>query len=288
MNHLLPGSIYGGEKRQRRRSAPAPAAAPASAFTDQVDLAARLAALRGDWTPTDYTERDEVSEECVLVISDVHIPYHDEDLLSDALIRAEVLGVEAIVWLGDLLDNPTFSPWGADDLSTNFARELDIAEGLIREAAKIGSVKKQYWSLGNHEERWFRRLGGQCNMTHLARTAGLDDLLRAGTLVVSDNPTLDYHNKSWMLTHPADYSGQPLAVPGQLADKFDRSIVSAHAHHWAHGKSPSGKYTVIESGGAFDPAKVKYVNHRVTRHRVWVQGYVILDHGRAQLFDGVR
>lgn len=255
-------------------------------MADHNELVERLAALRGDWEPTDYTLRVPVIEEKVLVVSDVHIPYHDEALLADALARAEMHEVEAIVWLGDLLDNPTFSPWGVDDTSTNFARELDIAEGLIREADRLPSIKRQYWSLGNHEERWFRRLGGQVNMEHLARVAGLGDMLKRGTLTISDNPTLDYHRNKWMLTHPADYAGTPLVVPGQLAEKFGRNIVSAHAHHWAMGKSPSGRYTVIESGGAFQPKHVKYTNHRVTRHRTWVQGYVLLDHGQPTLFDG--
>jgi hypothetical protein len=253
---------------------------------DHLDIASRLAALRGDWVRTDYTERIAVTEEKVLVISDVHIPYHDEDLLADALSRAAMENVDAIVWLGDLLDNPTFSPWGVDDLTTNFGRELEIAEGLLREAATF--VGKQYWSLGNHEERWFRKLGNQCDMTHLAKVAGLGDLIKEGRLVISQNPSLDYHHKTWLLTHPADYSGQPLAVPGLLAEKFSQNIVSAHAHHWAMGKSPSGRFTVIESGGAFNPSLVKYTNHRVTRHRVWVQGYALLNQGRAQLFDGVR
>lgn len=253
---------------------------------DHVDVLERLTALRGEWQPEDFSERMEIPEERVLVLGDAHVPYHDENLLADALCRADMLKVDAIVWLGDLLDNPTFSSWGQDDLTTTFERELTIVEGIVREAATI--VKKQYWSFGNHEQRWFRKMGEQCNMSHLAKIAGLGDLLKSGQFVVSDNPTLDYHHRTWMLTHPADYSGQPLAVPGIIADRFEQNVVSAHAHHWAQGKSPSGKFTVIESGGLFNTSRIKYVQHRVTRHRSWVQGYVLLDHGRAQLFDAPR
>lgn len=252
--------------------------------SERLALAEELAALRGEWEREDFSLRLQIPEEKILIISDAHIPYHDEGVIAHAFAKAKHLQVEAIVWLGDLLDHPTYSSWGVDDLSTTHMRELDIAEGIIRMAAKI--VRRQYWSLGNHEERWFRKVGNQLGMEHLARVAGLSDMLKDGTLVTSDNPSLDYHNNEWLLTHPADYSGTPLTVPSELAEKFGRNVVGAHAHHWAQGKSKSGRFIVIESGGAFAPKLVKYTNHRVTRHRTWVQGYVILDHGQATLYEG--
>jgi hypothetical protein len=89
-----------------------------------------------------------------------------------------------------------------------------------------------------------------------------------------------------MLTHPAQYGTSPLKVPGELAERFGCNIISAHAHHWGMGTSPSGRYTVIESGGLFDERLVKYVQHRVTTHRAWVRGFVLLDDGVPSLIRG--
>jgi predicted phosphodiesterase len=226
-----------------------------------------------------------VEEDNIIVASDVHIPYHNERLTAQMLGTAERRGAEAIVWLGDLMDNPTFSSWGQDDLSTTFKRELKIAEGLIRLASTI--VDRQYWSFGNHEARWMRKNGEQVDMELLANMAGLSDLVRSGHLVMSDHPSLLYRD-DWYLTHPSTYGSVPLVVPGKLAELFSKNVVSAHAHHWGMGTSPTGRFTVIESGGLFNPLLVKYVQQRVTTHRQWVGGYVALDRGVPTLFQEVK
>jgi hypothetical protein len=254
-----------------------------TATVTELDLAQTLAGLRGDWQPVDQSARIQVREPRIIVASDLHVPYHDEGLIASMLERADLLKTDAIVWLGDLLDNPTFSSWGNEDLSTTFDRELGIAEGIIRLASRF--VSRQYWSMGNHEMRWMRKLGYQTNMTHLAKIAGLGDLLADGRLIVSDNPTLDYRH-DWMLTHPKQYGPTPLVVPGKLAERFARNVVSAHAHHWGMGLSESGRFVVIEAGGLFEPKYVKYVQQQVTANRAWAKGYVVLNHGEPTLVRG--
>lgn len=252
--------------------------------TERIDRYAReLRALQPDWLPENFSERVRVQEDRVLVLGDAHIPYHDVDLLAEALDFAREARVEAIVWLGDLMDMPTFSSWGTDDLTTLYRRELELTRGVIELASEV--VSRQYWSSGNHEMRLMRRNGYQFGMEELALMAGLQDLLSTGQLITSDNPTLDYSSDGhdWMLTHPASYGGQPLVVPGRVADRYQVNVISAHAHHWAQGRSPSGRYTVIESGGLFKAEYIKYVQHRITDHRAWTQGYVALNHGQAHL-----
>ena len=136
-----------------------------------------------------------------MVLADAHLPRHDEDFLADAFTRAEEERVEAIVFLGDLMDMPMFSAWGRDDMSDNFERELDICEAIIRCAVEAAGVV--YWSRGNHEVRLLRKMEQQISMSHLARLVGVTDLINSSQLVLSDNPNLDAFGGSWMLTHPA-------------------------------------------------------------------------------------
>jgi UDP-2,3-diacylglucosamine pyrophosphatase LpxH len=249
-----------------------------------------LEALRGDWAPQDYSVRLSLFEESVAIASDVHIPYHDERLLARFLETTAQYGCQAIVWLGDLMDMPTHSSWGTDDLTTLFTREMDLTAGVIRLAAQFVNV--QYWSSGNHEDRFIRRLGKQVGMLALARMLGLQDLIESGQLVVSDNPTLELFQypesggvTNWLLTHPTTYSATPLVVPGTVADRERKHVVAGHAHHWAMGTSPGG-FTAIESGGLFEPKLMKYIQHGMTKHRKWCKGFVILDHGEPHLVRG--
>lgn len=247
--------------------------------------------MRSDWesletllesrTYADYTQHVQVEEESILLLSDVHLPYMDARLVQRALQTAQARQVEAVVWLGDLLDMPTYSPWGTDDPAASFEHELQVVEGLLRNVHALGF--RQYWSSGNHEWRYQRKNDNQVSMERLAMQANVGDLMENGDLMVSDHPTLDYRD-DWLLIHPAQYGTTPLKVPGQIADLAGKHVASAHAHHWGMGTSPSGKYTVVETGGAFQPSRIKYVNYRVGTLRPWVKGFVILDHGEPTLY----
>jgi hypothetical protein len=248
-----------------------------------------LAQARGAWQPQDYSARLLVPERRLAVASDVHIPYHDERLVAAFLAQCERHQIEAIVWLGDLLDMHTFSSWGRTDQTTQYKREIGIARTLIEMAAEI--VPVQYWSRGNHENRLFRKTEGQLDMEMLAGSVGLGGLLESGRLIVSDNPTLDadpdsFGRARWMLTHPAQYGSTPLVVPGKLAGRYEQHILSAHAHHWGMGVDPTGKYTVIETGGLFEPKYHEYVNYSVTTHRAWAKGFWFLLDGHPLGFRG--
>jgi hypothetical protein len=183
----------------------------------------------------------------------------------------------------------TFSSWGRTDQTTQYKREIGIARTVIEMAA--GVVPVQYWSRGNHEARLFRKTEGQLDMEQLAGSIGLGWLLDSGALIVSDNPTLDavtdtFGKPTWMLTHPAQYGSSPLAVPGKLAGRYEQHILSAHAHHWGMGVDPTGKYTVIETGGLFQPNYHEYVQYNVTTHRAWTQGFWLLTDGHPTGFRG--
>lgn len=237
----------------------------------------RLSELRGGWVPEDYSTRLLLTDTRICIASDVHIPYHDEALVAQMLDHCKKSNIQAIVWLGDLLDVPTFSSWGRSDYTTDFTRELRIARGLVEMAS--GIVQVQYWSRGNHEQRWMRKLENQVYMDQLARMAGLEGLIDDGRLIMSDNPSLDALGGGWLLTHPSVYGKVPLDVPGKLAQKYRKNVMSGHAHHW--GMAAVEGFVVVETGGLFDPTLHEYIQHNITTHRNWQQGYWFLVDGIA-------
>lgn len=249
----------------------------------------RLASARGGWQAEDYSQRILITDRRIAIASDVHIPYHNEKLVADFLHKCQDYQIEAIVWLGDLLDHHTFSSWGRTDYTTHYTREREIARTVLEMASEI--VPVQYWSLGNHEERLFRKVENQLGMEDLARLVGAQQMVEEGKLILSDNPSLDaaadsYGKPRWMLTHPAKYGSTPLVVPGELAGRYQQNVLSAHAHHWGMGTDKSGHYTVVETGGLFDPRFHQYAQHRVTGHRAWVAGWWFLIDGYPLGFRG--
>lgn len=245
-----------------------------------------LQQARGDWTPTDYSLKIALKERIICIASDAHIPYHDERLIAFMFEECIRRKVQAIVWLGDLLDMPHFSSYDEVDKTVRFQRDLQIVRVVLETADQLPGIQRQVWSMGNHEARYMRTLHWQVNLTHLAFQAGLTALIEADRLTVSDNPSLTYLDGTWLLTHPKSYGPTPLVVPGKLADRFNVNVVSAHAHHYGMGVSPMGSYTVVETGGLFNPKLHEYIQHQVTTHRAWQQGFWIIENGQVSGYRG--
>lgn len=242
-----------------------------------------LAHARDGWRPQDYSARLLIPDQRIAIASDVHLPYYDETLMARFLDECADQRVQAIVWLGDLLDHHTWSSYGVTDHTTRYTRELSMLRELITLASSV--VEAQYWSSGNHEDRLFRKTDHQIGMEQLAGMAGLTEMLDDGRLIISDNPTLDAFpdrtgKPTWMLTHPKQYSPQPLVTPSKLAQRFGVNVLSAHAHHWAMGVDASGQHICIETGGLFEPKYHRYSQYGVTSHRAWTKGYWLLIEGK--------
>lgn len=228
-----------------------------------------------DWEPQDFSEKLTVNTERFLVMSDMHLPKFHQDLFVKMIETLDKKHITHVFLLGDLMDMEEFSSYGVDDPTNLFRRNILLAGNMVKVIINRGVTV--VWTLGNHEERFFRAVKYQLGMEDLARLAGLGEQLKHGTLIVHDNPTVHVPTGNWMLTHPKSYGSTPLVVPGLLATRFQMNVISAHAHHWGMGTNADGRFIVVESGGGFDPRLHKYIQHQVTTHRSWVPGFVTVE-----------
>lgn len=93
-----------------------------------------------------------------LVLSDIHIPYHDEKAIIRVLEFAVDAGVTGVVLNGDTLDCYQLSSFSRDPRAREFGHELDLARELLDLIADYLPGVKIYWKDGNHEERFHRYL----------------------------------------------------------------------------------------------------------------------------------
>jgi predicted phosphodiesterase len=101
------------------------------------------------WTPhvLDVTGR-------IGILSDVHVPYHDERAVRVAVGHLLEVGIDALILNGDIADFYAISRWIKDPRQRDFAGELEACRdfiGWIRET--FPDIPIVYKS-GNHEERW--------------------------------------------------------------------------------------------------------------------------------------
>lgn len=92
----------------------------------------------------------------VLVLSDLHIPYHDREAVIAALRWGKSNGINTILLNGDIADFFSVSFWEKDPRKRRFAEELkttrEFLETLRANFPKARIIVKE----GNHEERWTR------------------------------------------------------------------------------------------------------------------------------------
>lgn len=108
----------------------------------------------------------------VLVLSDIHIPFHDVDAIETAVDWAKrERGVTDILFNGDLCDFYQLSSFTRDPSERSIAEELNMAAELVREVSKAFKGAEVHIKLGNHEQRFIRYI-----QTKAPDLTGLDTL----------------------------------------------------------------------------------------------------------------
>jgi len=109
--------------------------------------------------PKSYAEKRmplQIKGEKVLLLKDIHFPYHDEEALSTALKWGIDEGCDTLYLNGDILDCHTLSRWEKDPEARSFAQELESVRAFLKLVSTL--FKKVYYKEGNHEERYWRYL----------------------------------------------------------------------------------------------------------------------------------
>jgi predicted phosphodiesterase len=102
------------------------------------------------WTP--YTIPDATGG--ILVLSDVHFPYHDRAALQSALEYGRDNGADCILLNGDALDCYSLSRYTTDPEKRNFPAELECARHGLMAIRNMFPDAKIIYKEGNHEARF--------------------------------------------------------------------------------------------------------------------------------------
>jgi predicted phosphodiesterase len=90
----------------------------------------------------------------ILLISDLHIPYHDIDAITLALNYGVENKVNTIFINGDLIDNHQVSRFERDPKKRSVKQEFDATKQFLRSLRATFPDAHIYWLKGNHCIRW--------------------------------------------------------------------------------------------------------------------------------------
>jgi predicted phosphodiesterase len=94
----------------------------------------------------------QIPDGTTLILSDVHVPYHDVDALECALAHIE--NPTNILLNGDAIDFFAVSRWDKDPDARDLAGELQASRQFLMHLRERFPDANIYFKIGNHEERW--------------------------------------------------------------------------------------------------------------------------------------
>jgi len=90
----------------------------------------------------------------ILVMSDIHIPYHDEAAVAAAIAYGRKNKTDTLLLNGDICDFFALSRWETDPRERDFETERDKTVQFFGHIRSLFPKAPIVWKLGNHEERY--------------------------------------------------------------------------------------------------------------------------------------
>lgn len=102
-----------------------------------------------DWNPVEYPGPYKA-----LILSDVHVPYHESDVLKVAVTAGQKAGCNMVLLMGDIMDCYACSRWQKNPKERDFAAEVSAGRQFLKWIRSKFPKARIVYKEGNHEERW--------------------------------------------------------------------------------------------------------------------------------------
>lgn len=210
----------------------------------------------------------------ILIVPDVHAPFHDVDAWELLLDVARDLKPETIVLMGDLMDCFCISAHSkSPERVYRLKDEVLVARELLAQLDELGAIEKVYLE-GNHEDRLARYISDKAPELY-----GLIDIPKLLKLEESGWEWVPYRTDikrgAVHYAHDIGYHGK-YAVYRTL-DGFQHSNITAHTHRLCYivGGSAVGEAQVGASFGWLGDVHQVTYTHRAKAKREWATGFGI-------------
>jgi predicted phosphodiesterase len=233
------------------------------------------------WLPFDLGITGKVG-----VLSDIHVPYHDETALRAAVDHLQGEKVECLLLNGDWADFYSISRHEKNPKHRNFKNELHAGRELLKWLRQEFPDARFVAKLGNHEERWEKWLWEHAPEISDDPIMGIDNWYgfeRLGIDLVKDKrivlagalPILHGHEKGNGISSPVNQARGAFM-------RLHHTVLEGHGHRTSTHSEPDmmGRETVCFSTGCLCDMRPSYA-----RLNKWNQGAAIVTVHADRTFD---
>ena len=213
----------------------------------------------------------------LLVLSDIHIPYHNIEALTCAFDFAKGEKPDAILLNGDTLDFFGLSRFSKDPKARSFAHELKTFKEFMDILKKTFNAKI-YFKIGNHEERYFHFLWMKAHEIVGVEEFELENIIKSraeGIEIIKDKRIMKAGDLN--IIHGHEFGGSvfsPVNIARGLFLKGKVSAMQGHNHQTSeHTESNmNGDITTTWSVGCLSELHPAYLPINK-----WNHGFALVD-----------
>jgi predicted phosphodiesterase len=213
-----------------------------------------------------------------LVMSDIHLPFHDRAALMAALRAGKRAKVKLILLNGDMIDCHAISKWEKDPRKRDFPGELKMTRSFLETLRAAFPKARIILKLGNHEERFESYMF--CKAPELL---GVPDFELANLLRLSDIGAEHVREKRLIrlgelnVLHGHEYRysiSNPVNPARGLFLRAKAHALCGHFHQSSYhqAKNIEGKHVGCWSIGALCQLQQDYAPFNE-----WIHGFAIVD-----------
>jgi predicted phosphodiesterase len=200
----------------------------------------------------------------ILILSDIHVPYHSIDAITAAIQYAKKTKPDALLLNGDTIDCHRLSRFIKDPKKRNFKLELDTFKALFDVFEKELKCKI-YFKIGNHEERYEHFLYEKAGELVGIEEFEFENIIKArarGIEIIGDKRPMKLNNL-WGI-HGHEYVGGISAPVNPARGLFLKAKVSTfqgHNHQTSEHTEPTltGKMVTTWSLGCLSELHPAYM-----------------------------
>ena len=211
----------------------------------------------------------------ILVLADVHCPYHDLSALQEAIVKGQEFGADTVILLGDLMDFHRISKYPNEPDTLSFVDECHVGSQLVFGLRESFRDADMYYIEGNHEVRLQNYV-----KSHASELSGLSGLemeslldLHAQEVQWIQNGFIHCGDVTFL--HGHEMRGVGGVNPSRkLFNKMKKSSICGHLHR------PESFYTRDGAGKLLQAHVIGHLGEPSPKYHPrndWQHGYALVE-----------
>ena len=211
----------------------------------------------------------------ILVLSDIHFPYHNAKALRTAINRGIEEQADCIVLNGDILDFYGLSDFSKDPSKPKFREEIKLGKWFLNELRLAFPKAQIYYKIGNHEMRLERYLKVKAPEIFDSEEFRLEILLEFAkhhVILIDKYTVIKAGNLN--IIHGHEYRGAGGVYPAKYI--YGKSKVNTLCGHYHRSSTYLDKNMDGAYHGGFSTGCLCELSPDYMPYNEWVHGFAIV------------